>query len=440
VTLPRRPPPCPVDADTEARAPAQQRPALWNRGFRLYFTARTVAMLGDSMLPVALSAGLLERGYGAGAIGAAMACYTGCFAGLVIFGGVIADRFDARRMMIGADATRACTQSLAAVLFLTGHITLWQICLIGAVNGTAGAMFQPGVASTVPRVAHDVQAANGVVRTAESLAMLAGPSLAGVLVGAFSPGVVFAVHASTYAVSGVSLLLLRLSGVLGAGVPAPRGGRRFRRELAEGWREFRSRTWMWSVIVVWMAFMVLVVGPITPLTAATVLPAHGTHVYGLLSSSLGAGTALGALGALRLRPRRPLRAGAFALLGYPLYPLAVGSGAAVPLLLGAVLVAGAASGFWGVMWATSVQTQVPGAVLNRIHAYEVAGSVAMLPVGQALSGPAAGAFGTSRVLLAGAPVTLGVALTLLSVPAVRGLRRVPGGGPVTVGRPDGDAR
>jgi hypothetical protein len=197
---------------------------------------------------------------------------------------------------------------------------------------------------------------------------------------------------------------------------------------------------MWSVIVVWMAFMVLVVGPITPLTAATVLPAHGTHVYGLLSSSLGAGTALGALGALRLRPRRPLRAGAFALLGYPLYPLAVGSGAAVPLLLGAVLVAGAASGFWGVMWATSVQTQVPGAVLNRIHAYEVAGSVAMLPVGQALSGPAAGAFGTSRVLLAGAPVTLGVALTLLSVPAVRGLRRVPGGGPVTVGRPDGDAR
>jgi MFS family permease len=393
VTLPRRPPPCPVDADTEARAPAQQRPALWNRGFRLYFTARTVAMLGDSMLPVALSAGLLERGYGAGAIGAAMACYTGCFAGLVIFGGVIADRFDARRMMIGADATRACTQSLAAVLFLTGHITLWQICLIGAVNGTAGAMFQPGVASTVPRVAHDVQAANGVVRTAESLAMLAGPSLAGVLVGAFSPGVVFAVHASTYAVSGVSLLLLRLSGVLGAGVPAPRGGRRFRRELAEGWREFRSRTWMWSVIVVWMAFMVLVVGPITPLTAATVLPAHGTHVYGLLSSSLGA-----------------------------------------------VLVAGAASGFWGVMWATSVQTQVPGAVLNRIHAYEVAGSVAMLPVGQALSGPAAGAFGTSRVLLAGAPVTLGVALTLLSVPAVRGLRRVPGGGPVTVGRPDGDAR
>jgi MFS family permease len=105
------------------------------------------------MLPVALAAGLLQHGYGAGAVGLAMAASVACFAGLVIFGGVFADRFSTRLLMIGADVTRLVTQSLAAVMFFSGHVVLWEICVIGAVNGAASALFQPGVASTVPRVA-----------------------------------------------------------------------------------------------------------------------------------------------------------------------------------------------------------------------------------------------------------------------------------------------
>lgn len=88
------------------------------------------------------------------------------------------------------------------------------------------------------------------------------------------------------------------------------------------------------------------------------------------------------------------------------------------------VVAGAGMSFWGVMWATSIQTQVPRDVLNRIHAYDVAGSLAMTPVGQALAGPAAGVFGTRHVLLAGGVTTVLVAAALLSVPAIRGLIRV----------------
>ena len=217
-------------------------------------------MLGDSMLPVALSAGLLQHGYGAGDIGYAMASFTACFAGLVVFGGVFADRFSARGLMIGADLVRVGTQSLAAWLFFSGHVVLWQICLIGAVNGVAGAMFQPGVASTVPQVARDVQEANGVVRVAESLMALAGPALAGVLVALHLLG------------RGVRRRCRHVRGQrrLPAAAPAARarcaepGGAAerssFRADLVEGWREFRARTWMWSVIVVWMGFVILVMG------------------------------------------------------------------------------------------------------------------------------------------------------------------------------------
>jgi hypothetical protein len=76
------------------------------------------------------------------------------------------------------------------------------------------------------------------------------------------------------------------------------------------------------------------------------------------------------------------------------------------------------------MWATSVQTQVPPDVLNRIHAYDVAGSLAMMPVGQALAGPAASALGADHVLLVAGAMSFVVCTTLLVIPAVRGLVRV----------------
>lgn len=397
---------------------------VWSRNFALFFGARAVAGLGDTMLPVALAAGLLLHGYGAGAVGLAMASSVVAFAGLVVFGGVIADRFDTRRVMIGADLVRVGTQTLAAGLFLTGHVVLWQICLIGFVNGVAAALFQPGVASTVRRLATDVQGANGVVRVAEAGAQLAGPAFAGTLVGLASPGGVFAAHAGTYAVSALCLLLLRMPPLAPDDRPTGPGRSTYRADLAEGWREFRSRTWLWGVIAIWGLNMIAVSGPTLPLVATQVVREDGAGAYGLVNSALGAGTVLGGLIALRLRPRRMLRAGSLALVGYGAFPASVGAGLDLPYMMAGAAIAGTGMAFWSVMWSTSVQTQVPADALNRVHAYDVAGSLALMPVGQSLAGPAAGTLGTDRVLLGAGAMALVVCACLLSVPAIRNLVRV----------------
>ncbi|PTM93675.1 MFS transporter [Streptomyces sp. VMFN-G11Ma] len=414
-----------ADADTDVAAGlgASGRP-VWSRDFGLFFVARAVARLGDTMLPVALAAGLLQHGYGAGAVGLAMASTAAAFAGLVVFGGVIADRFSTRKLMIGADLVRLGTQSLAAVLFYSGHVVLWQICAIGFVNGVAGAVFQPGVASTVPRLASDVQRANGAIRIAESSAQLAGPAAAGLLVGFASPGGVFAAHATTYAISALCLLLLRLPPPAAGGRTSHHGGSAaFRADLVEGWREFRARTWLWGVIAIWCLYMIAVWGPTVPLVATEVVQQHGPRAYGLVNSALGAGTVVGGLLALRLRPRRMLRAGAIALFAFAGFPATVGAGLDVPFMAAGAAVAGAGTSFWGVMWATSVQTQVQPDVLNRIHAYDVAGSLAMMPVGQALAGPAASAMGADHVLLFSGTVSFAIPIAMLSVPAIRNLIR-----------------
>ncbi|MFF2860844.1 MFS transporter [Streptomyces rubiginosohelvolus] len=400
--------------------PSPGEPAIWSRNFRYYFVARSAGLLSWAMLPVAVAAGLLIDGYGLDAAGYSMAFLVAPFAGLVLFGGVLADRFTARRMMIVADLANLAAHILLALLFLHGIDHLWQLYALLVVAGTANALFQPGASSTVPLVSRDVQGANGVLRTSEAITGLGGPALAGVLVGFGSTGWVMVISAVAYGVSAVCLYVLRLGAV-----PAPPPGESLWRNLAVGWREFRARDWLWGVIVIWMFYAVLSWGPQLSVAAGVIVPEHGARSFGLINAALGAGTVVGGLLAIRYKPERPLAAGAVAMLAYPLYPLGIVLGLPVWVLAAAQVVVGAGIGVWGVMWATSVQTQVPGEMLNRIHAYEVAGSVGMYPIGSALAGPAVGAFGTDRVLLTGVVVSFLTATALLVARPIRTLRRVP---------------
>jgi drug/metabolite transporter superfamily protein YnfA len=231
------------------------------------------------------------------------------------------------------------------------------------------------------------------------------------------PAVVFGADAATFAVSGLCLLALRVA-------PPPRTDQpSMWRGLVEGWQEFRSRTWLWAVIVIWAGYGLTVFGPCLPLAATVITQEHGKTALGLAMSAFGAGTALGGVLGLRLRPARPLAAGTVAMFAFALYPLS-----AALLLPGYLVGAGfAAAGtgfaFWSVMWATTVQTHIPARLLNRVYAYDVAGSLLVLPVGRALAGPAAHLAGTHRVLFASAWLGITGCVGLLAVPAIRNLRR-----------------
>ena len=106
--------------------------------------------------------------------------------------------------------------------------------------------------------------------------------------------------------------------------------------------------------------------------------------------------------------------------------LLLGTGAPVGALVAGQFVGGAAFAFWLVMWSTAVQTHVPQDSLNRMHAYDVAGSLLMMGVGRTLSGPVAATVGTETVLLTGASIAVLVATALLSVRPIRGLPRATG--------------
>lgn len=395
---------------------------LWTRNFSCYFVARSVSMFGDAMLVVA-EALAVGQVYGATGVGLVLAAWMVPFLACILFGGVLADRFSARPLMIGADLVRMVSQGVVATAFFLGPPSLWLLLACSAVSGVAAAMFQPGVNSMVPLVATDRQRANATVKVADSVARLLGPAAAGVVFGLAGAGPVYSLDAATFAVSALFLAGLRLGRV-----PVAGAGASMLSDLAEGWHEFRSRTWMWSVIMVWAAYGVLLFGPLIPLGAVLISRRLGPPAYGWVESALGAGTVLGGLCAMRIRPERPLAAGALVMFGYGLLPLAIAVHAPLVPLLAAAAVNGLAWAFWSVMWQTSVQTHVAPEVLNRVTAYEVFGSNGSLPIGQALSGPAAGLIGAERVLGASAAVGVLGCAALLLVPAVRSLSRTPRAG------------
>jgi MFS family permease len=406
-------------------------PTLWTRDFALYFGARAVSLLGDWMMPVAtaLAVGAV---YGVSGVGYVLAVHTTPFVLFILFGGVFADRIGARAMMVGADLVRAVTQGAVAVAFFVGTPPLWLLLLASALAGTAAAMFQPGVNSMVPLVARDPQRANATLKIADAAMQLGGPVLAGVMLALTGPGAAYTLDAGTFVVSALCLALLRHAPAVTGRTEAST----VLRDLRLGWREFRSRSWMWSVIVIWVFFGLLAFGPLIPLGSRLIGDRLGAAAYGWAMASMGTGTVIGGLVAMRLRPARPLAAGAVALTGFAALPLSTALVLPLAGVMAGYLIGGAAWAFWSVMWSTSVQTLVRPEVLNRVTAYEVAGSVCGLAVGQALVGPVSTVVAPRDLLLLGTGVSAAVCVALLSVAPIRRLRRAGSGiaEPVTVPR------
>lgn len=402
--------------------------SLWASGnFRRYFVARSASLLGDTVLPIGLSAAVLEQGFGASGVGYALAASLAPTILLMLFGGALADHFRPKPMMVIADVVRFLAQGVLCVLLLVGEPSLWALLVTQLVFGVATALFQPTISGLVPEIAPvDVHKANGLLRIAESMVTLGGPALAGILL-AFAPATaVVGIDAATCLISAVLVATLRLAGKRG-----DQGPPKVFDDIREGWSEFVSRPWLYSVISAFAVMGLAVFGPFQVLSATVLTEDHGASAYGLLMSAHGLGAVIGGLVGLRRMPRRPLRIGALAMLAFAPQLAFIALGAPVPLVAVGMLVAGIGRSYWAVMWSTSVQTRVPPDVLNRVLAYEITGSMMLIPVGRAVAGPVSESLGSTPVLMTGAVCTVIGCLSLLLVPSVRRLAlqqpgRVPG--------------
>ncbi|RST05203.1 MFS transporter [Streptomyces sp. WAC07149] len=407
---------------TVPRTP-RRRPSWAGRNYSLLTGAAVVTNLGSHGALIAASFAVLEAGGSGADVGLVAAARTLPLVLFLLVGGALADRLPRHRVMVAANALNCVSQAAFAVLVLAGEPKLWQMMLLTALCGTGTAFFNPAAEGMLLSSVSGEHAnrAFALFRMAMNGAGIGGAALGGALIAAIGPGWVLAVDAAAFAVAGALRAFLDVGDTARR---APGGG--LLADLREGWGEFRTRPWLWS-IVLQFSVVVAVVGAAEavygPLVARDRL--GGPAPWGVALAFFGAGTIAGALLMMVWKPRRLLLVGTLCV-----FPLALPSaGLAVPLpvwgLCAVMFFSGAAIEVFGVNWMTTMHQEIPEEKFSRVSAYDWFGSVSMLPLATALAGPAESAFGRTEALWGCAALVVAATALVLLVPEVRRITRKP---------------
>jgi predicted MFS family arabinose efflux permease len=384
--------------------------------FRLLWIGQTTSAVGDGLTFLAIAFAVLHIGGKATDLGLVFAAFFAAYVSFVLVGGVWADRLPRQLVMVAADVLRAVVQVIIGLLLWTGEAHVWQLAIGVAVYGAASAFFQPASTGLIPQTvtAGRLQQANALMSISRNGASILGPPVSGLIVAFYGPATVFMIDAATFAVSAVSLLLLK---------PVERASQEDRQsflaELAGGWREVIARPWIAAALVAFgisnasgAAFFIL-----GPVIAERQL--GGAAAWGLILTGGAIGGVIGGLLALRIRPRHPLRVGFVVMFLVALQPLSLVGPAPVLLIAGAFLLGLAAGELINTWWFTLLQQHVPEHARSRVSSYDWLVSFIFQPLGLLTVGPLSQAIGFTPTLVGAAALLLLTYITVTLLPSIR---------------------
>ncbi len=393
--------------------------------FGRLLAALAASQLGDWLYNLALLAYVQERTHSTVWLGLTTAARIGPLVVGGPIGGLIADRFDRRRLMFVSDAARAGCMGALVLVALAG-LPVALVPVLAATATLAGIVYPPSVAAVTPRLVDgdDLAAANGMRGTIAPACVALGPLLGAVLLLVGPPAVAFAINAATFVVSGLLVASIPAGGAFAPSEPAGEGTLdglgAIVAELREGARALRAvpeAGWIVSADVagsfVYGAQTVLL------LLVAERL-GLGAGGYGYLLAGLGLGGIAGARLAGRLGPvagRRSTLAAALVLVAAPLPVLALTTSAVAAIAAG--LAGGAGALVVEVVADTRLQRTLEESRLGCAYGFAFAASVGGIALGS-LAAPALVSLtglGGALCIVGGIVLTLAAATVLRSAAA-----------------------
>jgi MFS family permease len=354
--------------------------ALQHRDFRFLWAGQTVSQIGDAAFIVALGwRAFTLTGKTSSLAIVLMVEALGLVATLLI-GGVLADRYSRKLLLIGSDLARALVIAGLAVVDATGHLGFGILVVFVALHGLGSGLFQPAFGGILPLLVPEpsLGSANAMVGVSRQAAFVVGPAFAGLIYGAAGSSAIFAVDAASFVVSALLLLLARPR----VYEPGPTEG--LRRELTSGFRYVIQIPWLWITIATFSLVLMIGFAAFQVLLPKLVEQEWegGVSDYGLLFTLQGVGMVMGSVVLAQVSPTRrrgPLIYSLFfinsifgVLMGLsPWY-----EGAAV-LQVGR----GFCIGFGITLWDTMLMQRVPQQMLSRVISMDWFGSIGLLPAG-----------------------------------------------------------
>ena len=365
---------------------------LASRDYRLLFAAVGIEVFGTGMWTIVMVfqvIALEDSPLALSAVAAAMSL--GLFA-FSIIGGVVADRFSKRRIIITVQGCTAMVMAAVAGLSLTGQVELWHVAAASFVMGAGSAFFYPAYSSYLPQVLPPEQllAANGLEGALRpSLGQGLGPALGGVIVGAFFPAVGATIVAASYAIAFVITLFLSRRQEDPGNVTAETRTSVWA-DLRAGVRYVAGTRWLLWTLLFGSSLALVIQGPIEVLLPFLTRDRfeNAEATFGLLLAAFGVGGAIGSLVVSSLRLPRHYLTFMLACWGGGTLPLSfLGIADDLWIMLSALFVAGATTGAGVVIWGTLLQRLVPMDMIGRVASLDFFVSIAFLPVSIAIAGP-----------------------------------------------------
>ncbi len=413
-------PPAPLPP---TRLPRALRP-LRHREFRLLAASAAASLLADGLWVVALVWQVIAMGGTPSDLSVVATATSLGLVAAVLLGGVAADRFPRRAVLVSVEVARAAVPIAAGALALADALSLWPLAALAFAVGAAGGFYYPAWSAVVPTLlpADELLAANGLEGMLRPLAQrAAGPALAGVLVATSSAGVALLGAGVASLVALLPLLAMR---PIPRSLPVDADGDppSARQQFAEGLAYLFRTGWLFATLAFASLYVLVVIGPIEVLLPFAVRDQVGAGPAGLSAvlAAYGIGSAVGALTVSSLRlPRRYLTVMllCWGLGALPLVALGLSS------LLWVMVVASFAVGLTDatamVIWGTLLQRRVPGHLLGRVSSLDFFVSLGLMPLSMALAGPAGERIGIPATFVVAAlvpPVLAAVALVAWRLP------------------------
>lgn len=387
---------------------------LRDRQFLRYLAGQSISELGDQVWYIALSWTAVRIASPATA-GILLTLSALPQIALLLFGGVIADRFDIRRLMIGSDTLQAVVSFAGAGLALMqpGVAELASLTLI---YGAVSAIFMPASAAMQPRLLDPEQygAGSAAAGLLGRVALTVGAPLGGVLVAVGGLSLALAVDGVTFVVSVATLATVRPRPLAPREDSSPAAGSDYLRDFRQGARFLFSHPVLAPLTVVNVVGNLGFVGPMN-IGLAELSRVRGWHAtgIGLLLAGFGIGAGISALAMLRWRVRRNAGiwiVGLSVVCGCAL--ILLGAARSLPLALAATVIVGLAIGPMAVTASVLTQRFTPDELRGRTSSFNLVTAYGTVPVAQVLTGSLIGAIGVTPTFAASGAVEM---LTLLSL-------------------------
>ncbi|MCW2776547.1 MAG: major facilitator superfamily 1 [Frankiales bacterium] len=380
------------------------------RNYRLYAAGQVVSNSGTWAQRVAQDWLVLELSHDSGT---ALGITTGLqFLPVLLFGlygGLLADRHDKRRLLLMAQAVMGVLALLLAVLDLSGVVQLWHVYALAFGLGLASVVDTPTRQAFVSEIVGPEDLPNAVSLNSATFnsARIVGPALAGVAIAAAGTGVVFLANAASYLAVLAGLAAMRTSEL--------HPGRRALRapgQTREGLAYVRKRPDLYvPIALVGLVGMFGLNFQITLALVAKQVFGRGAASYALLTSCLAVGSLIGALLSAR-RSGQPRQRRLFgAALAFGVLEVAVGLAPSYYVMAALLVPTGVAVLTFSTTANTAIQLRVDPDVRGRVMALYVLVFLGGTPLGAPVVGAFAQAYGArSSIVLGGAVTALSAVL------------------------------